>query len=149
AAAALTVCVLQAAHQLSRDYFLSAREPRAVVPRTALPADEHQRSTVFLQTVPSVVSIHARKNGEFSGREGAGSGFVWDPAGHIVTNDHVAGDAEEIAVVLDDGRSITAKVVGRAAGADLAVLRLDATPGDLRPIPIGRSDDLAVGQTVL
>jgi 2-alkenal reductase len=149
AVAALTVCALQAAHQLSRDYFLSAREPRAVAPRTALPPDQQQTINVFRQTSPSVVSINARKNGELSGRSGAGSGFVWDPAGHIVTNDHVADNAEEIAVVLDDGRSITAKVVGRAVAADLAVLKLDAAPRDLQPIPIGRSDDLAVGQSVL
>lgn len=149
AVAALSVCVLQAAQQFSRDYMLSAREPRAVAPRAVLPPDEQQTITVFRQTAPSVVSIYSRRNGERSGRSGAGSGFVWDPAGHIVTNDHVAENAEEIGVVLEDGRSITAKVVGRAPGTDLAVLKLDAAPRDLRPISVGRSDDLAVGQTVL
>jgi 2-alkenal reductase len=148
---ALAVCALLAGEQLARDYLLSAREPRAVAPLPALGPDEQHTATVFRETAPSVVSIYTRKNGDLLDAEssGAGSGLVWDLAGHIVTNDHVAGNADEIGVVLEDGRSITARVIGRAPWADLAVLKLDAVPQDLRPLPIGRSDDLTVGRTVL
>jgi 2-alkenal reductase len=151
AVSALALCALLVGQQFARDYMLSAREPRAVAPRAALEQDEQHRVTVFRETAPSVVSIYTRKGRELSDEasSGAGSGFVWDPAGHIVTNDHVADNADEIGVVFEDGRSFSARVVGRAPWADLAVLKLAAAPRDLRPTPIGRSDDLAVGQTVL
>jgi 2-alkenal reductase len=151
AVSALAVCALLAGEQLARDIILSAREPRAVAPRPALGRDEQQITTIFRETAPSVVSIYTRKDGGLFDEEsnGAGSGFVWDRAGHIVTNDHVAGDADEIGVVLEDGRSIPGRMIGRAPWSDLAVLKLIAVPQDIRPIPVGRSGDLAVGQTVL
>ena len=79
---------------------------------------------------------------------GSGSGFVWDEAGHIVTNDHVIDGATSAIVSLADGRTYSAQLVGRDPSHDLAVLRIDAD--DLpAPLPLGRSGDLEVGQDVL
>ena len=119
--------------------------------REELGREEQRTSRVFKLAAPSVVSINAVRGGRRFDTEtsGSGSGFIWDGAGHIVTNDHVIEGASDIAVVLDDGRSIPARLVGRAPWADLAVVRLSSVPPDLTPIPIGRSRDLVVGQAVL
>jgi S1-C subfamily serine protease len=78
--------------------------------------------------------------------EGTGSGFIWDDAGHIVTNFHVVENADSARVTLWDHSSHEAQVVGRAPAYDLAVLRIGAPRSKLRPIPIGASKDLQVGQ---
>jgi S1-C subfamily serine protease len=80
---------------------------------------------------------------------GTGSGFIWDARGHIVTNFHVVEGAQEVEAALADGTRRLAKVVGVAPEKDLAVLRLQDPPAGLRPIPVGSSGDLQVGQSVL
>jgi 2-alkenal reductase len=80
--------------------------------------------------------------------EGAGSGFVWDAVGHVVTNDHVIQGASRVLVQLDIGDPIEARVVGRAPEYDLAVVRLGRAPAKLRPISIGSSAELRIGQAV-
>ncbi len=80
--------------------------------------------------------------------EGAGSGFVWDTAGHVVTNDHVIQGASRVFVQMDAGEPIAARVVGRAPEYDLAVVKLARVPAKLRPIPIGSSAELRIGQAV-
>jgi 2-alkenal reductase len=78
-----------------------------------------------------------------------GSGFLWDSAGHIVTNEHVVRDATIIWVFLASGKDIEAEVVGIARNYDLAVLRFKQKPDVLPPpIPIGTSRDLKVGHFV-
>lgn len=80
-------------------------------------------------------------------REGLGSGVIVDAQGHIVTNEHVVKSAARIDVMLADGRSATASVIGTDPGTDLAVLKID-----MQPLPImtlGRSDRLEVGDVVL
>jgi 2-alkenal reductase len=116
-----------------------------------LRADEKHVSKVFKAVAPSVVAIYTERNARLDADEsaGAGSGFIWDKAGHIVTNDHVVDGADDIIVVLDDGRSLPARLVGTAPWADLAVVRLKQAVEDLQPISIGRSDNLVVGQTAL
>ena len=76
-----------------------------------------------------------------------GSGVIIDDQGHILTNNHVVADADEIRVVLLDGRSFEAEVAGLDPGSDLAVLSLKAD--DLPEIRIGNSDDLKVGDVLL
>jgi S1-C subfamily serine protease len=88
-------------------------------------------------------------------QKGTGSGFIWDEKGHIVTNFHVV---EEVArrndprltlrVVLADRSAYNARLVGGTPDFDLAVLRIDAK-GKLKPIPVGTSHDLQVGQDVI
>jgi 2-alkenal reductase len=80
--------------------------------------------------------------------QGAGSGFVWDERGHIVTNHHVVAGARSVQVQLDPGKSYAARIVGIAPDYDLAVLRLEDPPAGLRPIALGTSRDLRIGQAV-
>ncbi|MER3513629.1 MAG: hypothetical protein C4310_03885, partial [Chloroflexota bacterium] len=82
-------------------------------------------------------------------REGTGSGFVLDTQGRIVTNYHVIADAEEVEVVLADGTAASARVIGADAYYDLAVLQIDVDPSHLRPVELGSSSDLRVGQRVI
>ena len=76
-----------------------------------------------------------------------GSGFIINPAGYIVTNNHVVEGATDIRVKIDDGREMTAKVVGRDPKTDLALLKVEAT--GLPVIPLGDSTQLQVGEPVM
>ena len=134
-----------------------AREPaspRAVTPRGPLQAQEQAVVNLFESTAPSVAYITTEvvQLGGFFLRpevsQGAGSGFVWDGAGHVVTNNHVVEDARRVFVQLDAGQPIEATLVGRSPEYDLAVVKLARVPKDLRPIPLGSSRDLRIGQTV-
>lgn len=78
---------------------------------------------------------------------GAGSGFIIDAAGHIITNNHVVEGAERLTVVLPDGRSFEAETIGRDPRTDLAVIRI--TGKDLPVVALGTSGDLAIGQWVI
>ena len=80
---------------------------------------------------------------------GTGSGFVWDDQGHIVTNNHVIASASGARVRLADGRVLDVALVGTAPQHDLAVLRVDTGLDAPRPLPIGESGSLQVGQSVL
>ncbi len=82
-------------------------------------------------------------------QRGEGSGFVWDADGHIVTNNHVVDGADKVVVVFADGTEATATVVGNDPGADLAVVKVAAPAGQLRPIEIGDSDAVKVGQMAI
>jgi S1-C subfamily serine protease len=81
--------------------------------------------------------------------QGAGSGFVWDDSGLIVTNYHVVARANRLTVTLSDQREFEAKVVGLAPERDLAVLRLIAPPDQLIELPLGDSSELSVGRKVM
>lgn len=83
-----------------------------------------------------------------STRRGTGSGFIIQPDGLVVTNHHVIAAADEIEVVLKNGRVYPAEVVGRDAYTDLALLRV-APEKPLPALPMGDSDQLAVGQWVV
>ena len=76
-----------------------------------------------------------------------GSGFIISSDGHIVTNNHVVDDATEVRVKLSDGRELSAKIVGRDAKTDLALLKVEAT--GLPVIPVGDSAQLQVGEPVM
>ncbi len=145
---ALLVCAALIGGILVR---LGGKEVWAEMSLSDLRADEKHVSKVFKAVAPSVVAIYTERNARLDADEsaGAGSGFIWDKAGHIVTNDHVVDGADDIIVVLDDGRSLPARLVGTAPWADLAVVRLKQAVEDLQPISIGRSDNLVVGQTAL
>lgn len=78
--------------------------------------------------------------------QGAGSGFVWDKEGHIVTNNHVVAGATEIEVIFADDTSVKAEIIGRDPDADLAIIKVDLPAADLKPVTLGDSDELHVGQ---
>ncbi len=80
---------------------------------------------------------------------GAGSGVIFDRKGHIVTNYHVVEDAQRLDVTLSDGSKYEAEIVGIDPGNDIAVIRIKAPPDRLKPIPLGDSGSLMVGQKVL
>jgi len=76
----------------------------------------------------------------------AGSGFVWDTDGHVITNNHVVESGEIIRVNFADGRSVLAELVGADAASDLAVLKVDLPANSLVPISISDSTKVKVGQ---
>ena len=134
----------------------SSSAPRAITPRGALAAWEQTSIERFREARPSVVYITtiAYQRDWFSldvqaVPTGTGTGFIWDETGHIVTNYHVVEDAQELEVTLSDHSTHRAQVVGLAPEKDLAVVRLISAPDKLRPIPIGTSADLQVGQSVM
>ena len=82
-------------------------------------------------------------------QSGAGSGFVWDTEGHIITNNHVVDGAELIRVNFSDGTSVTAKVVGKDSQSDLAVIKVDVPTAQLKPIEVADSTQAKIGQIVV
>lgn len=130
-------------------------EPRAVTARGDLAADELNTIDIFRENSSSVVYVTsiALRRGFFSLNaveipKGTGSGFVWDKEGRIVTNYHVISDASRINVTMADHTTWKAVLVGAAPDKDLAVLQISAPADRLRPIAIGNSVDLLVGQKV-
>ena len=128
-------------------------QPREVVPRGDLADFENSTISIFNAAAPSVVYIFTEnaESGFFGRRQirqGAGSGFLWDGYGHVVTNFHVIQGAQSIQVRLDTGEAIRATYVGGSPDHDLAVIRLRSTPASIQPIPVGTSSDLEVGQAV-
>jgi S1-C subfamily serine protease len=129
--------------------------PRTVAPRGALGPDEQANIELFKRTSPSVVhitSLSAQRD-LFSMNvqqvpSGTGTGFVWDQAGHVVTNFHVIQGANGAKVTLADQSTFDASLVGAFPDRDLAVLRIDAPKDKLPPILVGTSRDLIVGQRV-
>jgi S1-C subfamily serine protease len=128
--------------------------PRPVTARGDLAADEKATIELFREASPSVVFITTlarRRTGLFRIAEipqGEGSGFVWDGEGHVVTNFHVIQGSSSFRVTLADGSTWTASFVGAAPDRDLAVLRIFPSGKTLRPILVGTSKDLLVGQKV-
>lgn len=128
--------------------------PRAVTARGDLAQDEQSTIELFRSASPSVVHVtsHVLARDRFSFNileipRGSGSGFVWDADGHIVTNFHVIeGASGRIKVLLVDNTTWDARVVGMSREDDLAVLKIEAPSNKLRPIPVGKSSDLRVGQ---
>ncbi|MDX1592857.1 MAG: trypsin-like peptidase domain-containing protein [Gammaproteobacteria bacterium] len=150
---ALAIATLWLGHMIYRDVVLTGDAPRAVTARGSLAEFEALHIELFERISPSVAYIFVRgsPSGLFGdgGPGGAGSGFIWDGAGHVVTNHHVIAGASQVAVRLDSGEGIPATVVGTAPDYDLAVLRLREHTSGLQPIPVGTSRDLKVGQAVL
>jgi S1-C subfamily serine protease len=106
---------------------------------------------VYKKAAPSVVNIKTQvlQWDFFFGvypEEGAGSGFVYDKEGHIVTNYHVVEGAQSIEVSFGEDLSVPAEVVGTDPLNDLAVLKVDVPPDKLVPVELGDSSTLQVGQ---
>ncbi len=111
---------------------------------------------IYQKAVPSVVNVANIRYADtfFYGTvevpQGTGTGFVWDEAGHIVTNFHVVQGGNSFIVTFhEDKKQYKAKVVGVSPKQDIAVLKLTEKPKNLRPISIGTSSGLQVGQMAL
>jgi len=100
---------------------------------------------IYQQVSPGVVTIQVTT----SAGGDLGSGFVYDTEGHIITNYHVVQDAQTIEVDFPSGMKLHGKVIGTDLDSDLAVVKVDAPAGSLKPLPLGDSDKLRVGQTVV
>ncbi|KAH9613343.1 hypothetical protein KSS87_022399 [Heliosperma pusillum] len=140
---------------VSLTLFVSDVDAFVVTTPRKLQTDELATVRLFQENTPSVVYITnlATKQDMFTldvfeVPQGSGSGFVWDKKGHIVTNYHVIRGASDLRVTLADQSTFEAKIVGYDQDKDVAVLAIDAPKDKLRPIPIGVSADLLVGQKV-
>jgi S1-C subfamily serine protease len=132
-------------------FLLSDTAPRPVTARGDLSDAEKSIVALFERVSPSVVQVVGRQSGrnvfddESSGVQ-SGTGFVWDRAGNIVTNNHVVSGTTDVVVRLATGETVAADIVGTAPNYDLAVIRLrnpQAMPG---PVAVGSSADLKIGQ---
>jgi len=130
-------------------------EPRAVVARGTLAEDERNNIEVFKTASLATVHITTLERARgFSPLDvmqvprGTGSGFIWDERGHVVTNFHVIQGGSGARVTLSDQSTWRAALVGAFPDRDLAVLRIDAPKEKLKPIALGTSKDLRVGQKV-
>ena len=146
-----------------------ASEPPVQADVSGLAALQDAYISIYDKVIPSVVSIQVTKTVTGNGFElpfdfdfdfetpeedepfeyqesAAGSGFVWDKEGHIVTNNHVIEGGEVIRVNFADGRSVLAELVGADADSDLAVLKIDMPEDELTPISITDSTKVKVGQ---
>ena len=121
---------------------------------------ENEKNTIniFKTSVHSVVNITNVKIGRASwpfGRTqerkgGIGSGFVWDKDGHIVTNSHVVSGGNSFLVSFHkDKKQYKAKIIGAEPNKDIAILKLVDKPDSLKPVQIGSSSNLLVGQKTL
>lgn len=131
-----------------------------LTPDQVVAAYDTALTAIYERSVPSIVglrviNIGSRDDnapgmlpGDFPSRS-AGSGFLWDDQGHIVTNRHVVAGADRIIVVMSDGTQTGAALIGDDADSDLAVIKIDDP--DLRPaaIALGDSDSIAPGQLAL
>jgi 2-alkenal reductase len=130
----------------------AASAPRAVEPRGQLSEIERSTVEIFQRVAPSVVQVVGRPVAagsllaETEGGMQSGTGFMWDAAGHVVTNDHVVEQVGALAVRLASGEVVRADVVGLAPNYDLAVIRIRAAKQLPPPLAIGTSADLQVGQ---
>lgn len=120
-----------------------------------LTEEEKQNISIFENVKDSVVfiSIHQQvvdywRMSTFDIPKGAGSGFVWDKDGYIVTNFHVIMNADKAVVTLKNGNKYQATLVGSAPSYDIAVLKIKPVKNLLKPVDLGTSKNLKVGQTV-
>ncbi|HOU11528.1 MAG TPA: trypsin-like peptidase domain-containing protein [Anaerolineae bacterium] len=143
---------------------LSAPDTGAMTQGTVLDALEATLGGIYENVNPSVVSIQVTQKVStmmqqmpfFGGstpqvpeeqyQQGAGSGFVWDKQGHIVTNNHVVADADKIRVQFSDGTIAVAEIVGTDADSDLAVIKVNVPAERLHPVTMADSAQVRVGQ---
>jgi S1-C subfamily serine protease len=128
---------------------------RAVDSVTYLTNSEQATIDLFENSAPSVCFITTlNQQRDYWSRNiteipaGSGSGFIWDTDGHIITNFHVLQNATKFKVTLSDGSAWDGTVIGVEPNKDLAVLKIEAPKDKLKPISVGRSSNLKVGQSV-
>ncbi len=107
---------------------------------------KNKESVVFITTQKRVVDYYTLTR--YIIPRGSGSGFIWNKDGYIVTNFHVIRGASSAMVKLHNGKSYKASMVGVYPRRDIAVLKIDAPSNELKPVKLGKSSNLQVGQTV-
>lgn len=123
---------------------------------TAIPAGvEGKLAHLYQEVNPGVVNIRVYTARAGIAGAGAGSGFILDEDGHIVTNHHVVAGADLVTVIFHDGTEVRAEIVGTDGDSDLAVVKVDrdawetASAGGARPLPLGESSALNPGEWVI
>ena len=111
-------------------------------------------SDLYERVAPSVVEIQTStgpsSDNPLAPQQGAtGTGWIYDADGHVVTNEHVVENANEVTVRFDDGREVGAKVVGADPSSDVAVLELESTEGLPTALNRGSTANLEVGDPVV
>ncbi|MDP2660308.1 MAG: trypsin-like peptidase domain-containing protein [Dehalococcoidia bacterium] len=132
----------------------STASPAAAAASGAGASFEDVVITVNSQASPGVVNRSSSSTvtdlfQQNSTQQATGSGFVLDPQGHIVTNDHVVAGASKLGVTFSDGSTAEASVVGTDPSNDLAVIKVDVPAGSLHPLKLGDSSTLRVGQLAI
>jgi 2-alkenal reductase len=139
-----------AAAELDANDIVAAQEQVMInIYQDLLPSVVHIRVSSRLDTgslSPSNPRIPPAQDPRDFFQQGEGSGFIWDDDGHIVTNNHVIQDADRVIVTFADRVQIEAKVIGTDPDSDLAVLELVEKKEGSRPVTLGDSDTLQVGQ---
>jgi S1-C subfamily serine protease len=125
---------------------------RSIEQRGPLSEAEREIIQIFERVSPSVVQVAAQSaanplSEESEGGGASGTGFVWDNDGHVVTNNHVVENANQLAVRFASGEVARAEVVGVAPNYDLAVLRVRSARQLPSPLALGSSSELKVGQS--
>jgi 2-alkenal reductase len=98
---------------------------------------------------PGVVNIQTFTQNNGMVGQGAGSGFIIDNEGHIITNNHVIADATLVSVIYFNGIEVRAEVIGTDVDSDLAVIKVDKLIPESQPLPLGNSDNVDVGEWVI
>jgi S1-C subfamily serine protease len=123
-------------------------------PAMSFTEEETNTIDVYERVAPSIVNITTEAcEPDFMmcviPEKGSGSGIILSEDGIIVTNHHVIAQAKQIQVSLDDGRQFNARVIGSAPQHDVALLQIDSGEARLRPLPLGDSNSVQVGEKVL
>jgi S1-C subfamily serine protease len=145
--------------------FRAHAKPRPVASQAPLSTEERNTIRRFKEAKPSVVYVTAiapvqdlRTMDTTKAPQGSGTGFVWDEWGHVVTNHHVitveqggmrVGEVDEAEVTLADGKVYKGRVIGSSFAYDISVLQVFAPLESMPPIPVGKSRNLQVGQSVM
>ena len=128
---------------------ISASEAASpIATSTSTVGEIYERSAAGVVEI-TVGSAGAGSLGGGGATQAQGSGFVYDNQGHIITNQHVVDGAESVSVRFSDGSTHDATVVGSDPSTDLAVLKVDAPASLLKPLRLGKSSELAVGDGVI
>ncbi|RZD45610.1 MAG: trypsin [Thaumarchaeota archaeon] len=122
--------------------------PNTIVETTKIYSNNLSLIEIFEKSESGVVRVNVQRSETSDVVNGVGSGFVFDKKGHIITNAHVVKDAKKVVVTFLDGRSYNADIIGVDEYTDMAVLRVNADLALLRPLLIGDSYNLKVGETI-
>ncbi len=131
-----------------RQFTVEQPEPAASTSESLSVSEIYEKAYQGVVEITSLTTQSSPMGGEQQG-QAQGSGFVFDADGHIVTNDHVVEGSEELSVRFWDGSTYDATVVGTDPSTDLAVIKVDAPSSALKPLELGDSTQLSVGEGVV
>ena len=118
-------------------------------PETQIYAAVYRKVGPAVVYIENLTNVQVDNNSEEALPESQGSGFVWDTAGHIVTNNHVVEGSDALLVTFSDGIVLPATIVGRDPDSDLAVIKIDPALVSLAPVEQGNINEVQVGQRAI